>query len=168
MCSCLGLCGSRRVCQGTIKLLPSQKKLVYNQGDTRLQLKERINIQVCDLHQTKQGREGPLQSLFAITSSWSGRTWTFPSPNESPFCSASSLQEQLVPGASERLLPMFSGPRITVSFQHFSQKNRCYWCSTVSMSKGAHAEARAGLGCPGLCFLQLSLQREECSPALLH
>lgn len=50
-------------CQGTIKLLPSQKKLVcvYNQGDTRLQPKERINVQVCDLHQIKQEKEGPDQ-----------------------------------------------------------------------------------------------------------
>jgi len=65
MCSCLGLCGSRRVCQGTMKLLPSQKKLVCvcNQGDTWLQPKERINILVCDLHQTKQGRE---QGALAI------------------------------------------------------------------------------------------------------
>lgn len=120
----------QEVRQSTIKSLPSQKKsvCVCNQGDTRLQPKERINSQVCDLHQPKQEREGPSRSLFAMTSSWSGRTWTSLSPSRSPFHSASCLQGQLVPGAAQQVLPS-SQVRGLLSVSNISHMERCYWCS---------------------------------------
>lgn len=80
----------------------------------------------------------------------------------------SCLWEQLVPGASEPLLPISLSLWVMVGFQCFPQINRCQWCS--AMPKGA--QVKAGASWVGFLFaftLQLGAQLPaEKSPSVLH